>query len=252
MRTMEWQLVDTNGKIWELNNPDSPVRLAKGGKPDLYAHRVATLWGGEATKGRSRVVPTSGSMTVGFYPQLGVDLNRVRREFRAGWANDSYCELKARWTAEEPWVVARVRLPDDNGLPQRDVLTGNIYDTLTVPLGWEGGCWLKSHRATGDTVKVVNTGIRPVKVCVGWKAGGDLVLPSGATVALPTVSNPRRILLDREKSFPVTDEAGVPDRATQKRLWGKALEERVMPGTTGVFKPPAGGWVEWEIGVAEP
>ena len=252
MRNMELVLFDVNGKSWELNNPRSPVRIVRGGRPDLYARGVATMWAGEVTRGRSKVVGYTDTLRVGFYPTRSHDLNKVRREFRAGWANDQYCELRARHTPDGTWATARLRLPDDQGLPPRDVLTPQVFDTLDVPVAWDDGYWRVPMRGKGATVEVFNPGVTRVKVWAVWKTGGTLTLPSGARLSLPTVAETRRVLLDRRKGFPVTALDGTPDRVLQKRLWGQMVEERVMPNTTGVFKPTPGGWLEWELGVPEP
>lgn len=251
MRNMVWELFDVHGRRWRLNHPDSPVRLVKGGLPELYAQQVATVAAGRVVKGKSRVMPGSGSMTVGFYPKPGVDLGQVRRDFRAGWANDAYCVLCARH--EDGVVVeANVRLPDDSGLPVREVLTPHIFDTVTVPLGWDDGVWWLRSRQPGPTVEIQNTGVAPVRVRVEWQRGGRVVLPSGAGFTLPTVKEPRVVALDRAAGFPVTTLAGEPDRTLTRQLWGAVIEEKIMPNTTGTLTVPTGGHVIWEIGVAEP
>lgn len=252
MRNMEVHLFDVNGHCWELNDPDSPVRIVQGGFPDLYARSVATMWAGEATRGRSKVVGYTDTLRVGFYPTESHDLNTVRRRFRAGWANDDYCELRVRHLPDGTRATARLRLPDDQGLAPRDVLTPQVFDTLDVPVAWDDGYWRVPMRGKGTTVEVFNPGITRVKVWAVWKTGGAFTLPSGARLSLPTVAETRRVLLDRAKGFPVETLAGVPDRVLQKRLWGQMVEERIMPNATGVFKPTPGGWVEWELGVPEP
>lgn len=249
-RNARIELFDVNGRAWRLNHPDSPVRIVKGGLGDFHTRAVATTRAGEVVRGGSKVTPMSTSLTVGFYPDHGVNLGRVRREFRAGWANDDYCHLRVIHGNNLP-VTARLRLPDDTGLPPREVLTPGIYDTLQVPVYWEDGCWLTQLSGNGRT-EVFNNGVSRVHVSIVWQTGGTVTLPSKKRFTLPTVPEKRRILLNRAKGFPVTDMNGEPDRTLTREIWGRAVEERIMPGTSGVFTPPTGGVVEWEIGVAEP
>lgn len=249
-RNASIELFDVNGRVWDLNNPESPVRIVRGGLGEFHAKAVATVRAGEVVRGGSKLTSFITSLTVGFYPGHGVNLGEQRRMFRAGWANDDYCQLRV---TPHNWlpVTARLRLPDDTGLPPRDVLTPSIYDTLQVPVYWEDGCWLAQMAGKGRT-EVVNTGVSRVKVWIVWQTGGTVTLPSGKRFTLPTVPEKRRILLDRAKGFPVTDIEGNPDRSLTRELWGRVVEERVMPRTSGVFTPPPGGVVEWEIGVPEP
>lgn len=249
-RNARIELFDVNGRVWCLNDPDSPVRIIRGGLGEFHSRAVATTRAGEVVRGGSKLTPMSTSLTVGFYPKRGVNLGKVRREFRAGWANDDYTELRVTPNYGQP-VTARLRLPDDTGLPSREVLTPGIYDTLQVPVYWEDGCWL-SYMSNRGRTEVVNNGVSRVKVAIVWQAGGIVTLPSGKRFWLPGVPEKRRIVLDRAKGFPVTDLEGNPDRTLTREIWGRAVEERIMPGTTGVFTPPAGGVVEWEIGVPEP
>nr|DAI86643.1 MAG TPA: hypothetical protein [Caudoviricetes sp.] len=244
------ELVDVNGQMWRLNDPASPVRIVRGGLGELSSRAVATTRAGEVVPGGSKLTPVTTSLTVGFYPAPGVELGEVRRAFRAGWANDDYCRLQVT-PNDGMAATARLRLPDDTGLPPREVLTPNLFDTLQVPVYWYDGCWLSYMVGEGRT-EVRNTGVSRVKVWIRWQQGGTVTLPSRRTFELPTVPEPRRVLLDRAKGFPVTTVAGEPDRELTRELWGQVVEERIMPRSSGVFTPPPGGRVEWEIGVREP
>ena len=249
-RNLEVQLFDVNGRMWELNNPRSAVRVVKGGWPELSAKMAATMRDGEPVKGRSRPVPGAATMTVGFYPGH-YDLGEKRRLFRAGWANDEYCTAQVRRPGGV-WHQARVRLPDDAALPGREVATPDIFDTLAVPLAWDDGVWWVRVVDEGTTVVVRNDGLTPVVPSVRWDAGGRLGFPSGMSVTLPTVAGGRVLSLNRRRGFPVTDRDGVPDRDMQRRLWGKIVEEKIMPGETGRFTLPPGATLVWDMGVSEP
>ena len=249
-RNLEVQLFDVNGRVWLLNDPASAVRVRKGGWPELSAKMSATMRDGEPVRGRSRPTPGTATMTVGFYPGHG-DLGKQRRLFRAGWANDEYCTLQVRRPGGV-WVQARVRLPDDSVLPGREVATPDVFDTLAVPLAWDDGVWWARVVENGPTVVVRNTGLTPVVPSVSWDAGGRLGLPSGMSLTLPTVADGRVLSLNRRRAFPVTDRGGVPDRELQRRLWGKIVEEKIMPGSEGRFTLPPGARLMWDMGVSEP
>ena len=249
-RNVEIELFDVNGRMWELNNPHSPVRVVKGGWPALSVKMTGTMRDGEPVRGRSRAVPGSGTLTVGFYPGHG-DLGETRRMFRAGWSHDEYCVLQERRRGGV-WHQARLRLPDDGALPVRSVATPGIFDTLAVPVGWDDGVWWVRMVEDGPTVVVRNDGLVPIRPRVRWRSGGRLVLPSDMSVTLPSVPGVRELWLNRARAFPVTDVDGVPDRAVQGRLWGKIVEEKIMPGAEGRFTLPAGASLVWDVGVGEP
>lgn len=248
MRNARITLVDITGRQWELNGCDGPVRIVRGGLPELYG-RAETRMVGRRAVSTGRALPGGGMLTVGFYPTAGVDLNRVRAEFRAGWSNTEYCHLTVATSVE---ATARIRLADDVALPPRAELTPNIFDTLDVTVAWDDGVWLVPGAQTGGDVVVSNAGIVDMRPGIRWQRWTNVVLPSGYVFNLPEVPEPRVIWLDRARGFPVEDMDGKLDAELTKRLWGSAREVLVPAGQSRTIRVASYAGVVWSEGVAEP
>lgn len=248
MRNAEITLVDVTGRQWDLNTCSEPVRVVQGGLPELYGKAETRMVDGRAV-GTGRALPGGGTLTVGFYPRAGVDMGRVRAEFRAGWSHTEYCHLTVVTTVA---ATARVRLADDAALPPRETLARGVFDTLDITLAWEDGVWLVPQAEEGPKVTIMNGGMVDIRPGIHWKRGGTVTLHSGYTFYLPTVSEPRVLWLDRDRGFPVEDMDGVRDEALTHRMWGVARDERVPVGQARTLTVPAGAHVAWDEGVAEP
>lgn len=248
MRNAEITLVDITGRQWDLNTCSEPVRIVRGGLPELYGRAETRMVGGRAVS-TGRALPGGGTLTVGFYPTAGVDLNQVRAEFRAGWSNTEYCHLTVTTGVE---TTARIRLADDVALPPRAELTPNIFDTLDVTVAWDDGVWLVPQAEEGPKATVVNAGVVDVRPGIYWQRGGTVTLYSGYTFTLPTVPEPRVLWLDRERGFPVEDMGGERDSELTSRLWGAVREECVPAGQQRTLTVPEGAHVAWNEGVSEP
>ena len=248
MRNAQITLVDVTGRQWDLNTCSEPVRVVQGGLPELYGKAETRTVDGRAV-GTGRALPGGGMLTVGFYPTAGVDLNRVRAEFRAGWSHTECCHLTVVTTVA---ATARVRLADDAALPPRETLARGVFDTLDITLAWDDGVWLVPQAEEGPKVTIMNGGMVDIRPGIHWRRGGTVTLHSGYTFTLPTVPEPRVLWLDRDRGFPVEDMGGERDSELTSRLWGSVREECVPAGQQRTLTVPEGAHVAWNDGVAEP
>lgn len=249
-------LIDVGGRVWELTNPASPVRVRYGGWPELSAaitqQTVGVAGGGvRLLPGGGMVSNGTGALTVGFYPDRGVNMLQLRREWVDGWAFDRYCTLNVG-RASEGIYSAQLRLDDSKTLPQPQTLNFDAYFEIATPVVWDRGVWSLAQARPGPRVEITNPGVANVVVAMEWQRGGTVTMPSGATFTVPTVTEPRVITLASGLSFPVTDLSGNPDETLRKQLWGRALDERVKPGQTKTFTGPTGCVWRYNVEVKEP
>lgn len=144
--------------------------------------------------------------------------------------------------------VLPVRLANSLPSPARVPTTGS---RIEVNLIRDEGAWLITESADGPTVTITNTGAAPIGPRITWTgAGGAVMLPSGATFALPAVTSPRTMYLDRRRAGQVYAAGEVLDReATHEAA---AVGEMVPVGQTRVFRVPAGARIQWDQEVLDP
>lgn len=257
MQAYKLRLIDVKGRVWNLNDCRSPVRVRHGGWPTLTAratqHTVGLAGGGRrVVPGRGRITDGSGALTVGFYPEVGRDLREVRRRWIDGWAFDEPCQLQVVGAEREGKYTALVRLDEGREIDQPQTLNFATFFELAMPIVWDKSGWVSKRTRPGPDATITNNGMANAVVSIEWGSGGTVTMPSGATFTLPYTADRRIITLDRGLSFPVTDLNGTPDKAMQRRLWGRALDEQVKPGQTKTFKGPTGCVFRYELREIEP
>lgn len=263
MQAFKLRLVDVNGRVWHLNDPNSPVRVRHGGWPGVSAkvtqQTIPLARGGRrVVPGRGRVADTSGTLTVGLYPGVGVDLRRVRRRWIDGWSFDEPCQLQVVGKEREGKYTLPLRLDGEREIPQPATINFDVFQELAMPVVVDRAVWASKRTRAGDNptqptvASITNTGVSTIGVSLEWGTGGRVTLPSGASFALPYTAQRRIITLDRSLSYPVTDLNGVEDKAMQERLWGVAMEETIKPKQTKVFTGPPGSVFRYELEVKEP
>lgn len=133
-------------------------------------------------------------------------------------------------------------LPAPGVIPRRGA-------SVAVSLVSDVGVWVKPMSGMGS-VTVTNHGDVPVWPTIAWDgAGGPVILPSGATFALPAVPSPRVVDLTRSSSGVVRDDSGRVDREVTRKLL--MIAECVPVGGTAKFTAPEGATLHWGIGVLD-
>lgn len=113
------------------------------------------------------------------------------------------------------------------------------------------GVWELPRFGTGS-VKVVNHGDVHVWPKIRWKgAGGEVVLPSGATFTLPPVASWRTLNFDPATSCEVVDDHGVLDAPLWRQV-RSVFVEGVPTGGERLYRVPDGAELLWRIGVLNP
>lgn len=241
----------TGRRVMDLTAGSEGVHMEQGGAQNLPVaspQRLGVELVDEPGEHETGVVfpRTSGSFTVTCHPHKGKSAAEVEQWFKR--------ELAARGGFEF-WVTG------DGGRPRRQTQKLVRFSApatqpehagfirLTVDVDAMDPLFYETDSETG-TVDVINTGVVKVWVNVWWEEGGSLVMPSGAISTLPTVAEPRTLVLNPHESCVVIDEDGVPDRD----VWGTfpTYPEAVMPGKFARFSAPAGALVSWRVGYTDP
>lgn len=162
-------------------------------------------------------------------------------EFRAAWSHRLYGQLILE-SGGLQWHLA-VRLSAPLAAPTFRPTAGA---RIPVALVADRGVWESTGTGTG-TVEITNFGDITVWPSIVWSGSGQrITLPSGATIALPTVTGEHTVSLDRT-------HGGIVTRAGQ--LTGISVDlvsEGVPAGQTRTYKASAGARLEWGIGVLDP
>lgn len=213
MSVWEWEYFSPEGRAWPLTPASHHgVFIEEGGFPDLVAHRGETVMSGEM-----RVVVAG--------PNVGRGNGEVMADFRQDFDDDVYGTLVARSDDFLGELSARVRLSPEGFISQPEAQPDERgYVQLSVPLESDRDRWVCEDSYGGMVCVVENYGVGPLYPRVVWTSGGSVVMPSGASLALPTVSEPRVIDFHPRRSGYVTDVEGNEDRDLWVRLRGFYFE----------------------------
>lgn len=260
-RDTKIELYDVNGRVWNLNDPTSQVRIVRGGMPTLEAKLIPHKVAGRVQPGSGIPQSQQATMRVGFYPGPE-DLGTLKRRFRAGWAHDRECTLRVSGGTMTP-LEAHLRLPDDGAIASPQVLSPRqVFEVMEVPMWWEDGVWWSKRfiAATKDLPKkkinikdqlvnntaygfdLTNYGCVPLKIGVKSHANGVAIeWPSGMVlqadtnlvgaamreieepyIGRETEIYPYTLWLDRKKGLSIVDVQGRPMLKMQRAWWSSA------------------------------
>lgn len=214
MRLWHWEYFSPEGRAWPLTKfSHRGVYIEEGGFPELVASR-----GGEVMSGQLLVVVDG--------PSVGRSNAEVLAEFRQDFDDELYGTLVARSDDFLGELSARVRLAPDSSIPFPEVQPDERgFVQFSVPVESDRARWVCEESYGGPVCEVENYGVGPCFPRVVWSgSGGRLVMPSGASLVLPAVSEPRVIDFDPRRSGYVTDLEGREDRELWVQLRGFYFE----------------------------
>lgn len=213
MSVWKWEYFSPEGRHWPLTPAEhNGVYIEEAGFPEL-----AVMAGARTMSGAINVVVDG--------PAVGRTNSSVMADFRQDFDDELYGTLVA--SSDDLFGALSVRLrlgqeglitfpaaqPDERGFVQ-----------FTVPVESDQARWVSEDTYFGPTCVVENFGVGVVWPRVVWTTGGKLTMPSGATLTLPTVQQPRVIDFHPERSGYVTDLTGVEDRELWVKLRGFYFE----------------------------
>lgn len=122
---------------------------------------------------------------------------------------------------------------------------------LRIPLVADEGVWKVGPYVGTGLVTVSNFGDTITYLEFAWQgAGGDITLPSGATLKLPAVSERRRLLLNPADSCAIIDDTGTVDHTLWQQI--SYLPEGVPAGGQRTYRLPAGATATWYVSTLDP
>ncbi|MGV0327301.1 hypothetical protein ACUY2E_10245 [Corynebacterium confusum] len=176
-------------------------------------------------------------------------IDDVMSAWRRAWSKHRDCTLRV--DDDKDSLSLRLRL--ESVVPNLPSLDAEGYEEFSQSVvAPEGAAWLRKSSRLGPSVRVVNAGDHEAWVSIRWQRGGSVRLPSGATFILPTVPEPRTILLDPGESCAVVDVDGVLDRSLWVELRSRVFPEPVPPGQVREFVVPEGASVLFNERVDDP
>lgn len=204
----------------------------------------------------------SGVQSVGV-PGQSVDFrDRVVQPMVGGFtlvvkSVEAYGEARRLFSTREVGVLSvvgeqRVDLPVRlaESLPAPASLP-DVGARVAVRLVNDAGVGLVSMAQSGPSVTVTNWGDVPVSTEIDWDGvSGPVTLPSGASFALPYVSERHTLRLDRRHAGEVYDTEGryVPGLTEQIG----AVAELVPVGGEHTYRIPGAAVLRWSVGVLDP
>lgn len=242
------------GDYFELTSRDEPrVQLNEGGVSGLVASpdvpvASSVVGVGQVPTGLS-VAGMSGSLSGLIVGQEGGEVAGLYRRWRRAWSVVKPGVLQVS-TGDGSWVSTPVRaasIPDWVGKDEWDL----VEIPWSVSVVSDAGLWFGSPMWGEGSVTVTNIGDVNIHPKIRWKgAGGQVILPSGASFTLPVTSSERVLLLDPLESLAVVDNDDILDRA----LWpiAGAISEGVPPGESRIFTVPTGARLEWRVPLFDP
>lgn len=248
---VEYVVVTPQGEEYNLTTGNQGVFMEQGGAEGLpraqpQENGVAVVGvPGERYTGMT-IPKAEGSFTVSCFPHEGLSNKEVESRFKAGFSHH-----REGWFIIKGWpqgdLKMRFRLAGFSA-PTRQAKHG-IFTRVTVDLSAARGLWDQQFTGTG-VVQVVNMGDAVIHPRARWREGGDLVMPSGAVVPLPTVSDARTLVLDASESNVVIDDQGEVDH----EVWGSfpVYPEGVPVGETRTYQLPDGATLIWDVGYLDP
>lgn len=240
MSVWEWEYFSPEGRAWPLTPASHHgVFIEEGGFPELAAHQ------GEAVMSGQLLVVVDG-------PSVGRSNAEVMAEFRQDFDDELFGTLVARSDDFLGEVSARVRLSPE-GLISQPVAQPDErgFVQLSVPLASDRDRWVAEGTYSGPACMVENYGVGMLWPRVVWQRGGQVLLPSGASLVLPGVSEPRVIDFHPRRSGLVTDLAGEVDHDLWVRLRGFYFEG-VPRRAVRRFVIPAGARLVAPVPMREP
>lgn len=236
------------GKKYELLEEDWSTGLKHGGFKGLggtWSDVTVTAPGAPGQVLDSQNISAmTGSITVLVKAELW-------KEFRAGFSTTLVGTLTLHDTGVGD-LHAQVRL---NGpLPPPDAEPEDEdYLEIEVPLVVDTGAWLTDYVSGTGIVNVTNGGDIALHLRIRWSGdGGVVTVPSGATFALPAVTEERILLLNTMESLAVLTPAGEVDYELMRSLSRQVLPEGVPPGKTRTYSVPTGAQLEYRVGHIDP
>lgn len=138
--------------------------------------------------------------------------------------------------------------------------TSGFYENWHVKVPWsvvaDSGAWWQTHTETAgveqEIVTVTNFGEAICTPVIEWEQAGTVTPPSGASFDLPAVDGRRRLVLDVNENYLVTDMAGVIDRPTWEAVRGNVFASPILPGHSEEWWIPPKSMLVWEVGVKNP
>lgn len=166
-------------------------------------------------------------------------IDETVRLWRRSWSRHTFGTLRVNDPGSwETWLP--LRLSESVGsLPAVDA-HGFEEFTQAVVSDPAHPYWRRTRVYSSPSFKVANAGEYETWPRVRWVQGGTLVMPSGASVTLPSVSSPRTLFLDPFESCAVVDDSGVLDRELWRRLRGQVTPEPIPVGEVREFTIPGG------------
>lgn len=230
------RLVGVDGSIWPLTSLDHDGVFLRAEPTGLVAEDGAFA-------GSLELVAADNL-------PLGGELRPIRvtsRRWRNAWSTRKWSKLVVSDDEgmEDYWLEVRLRVPIDD-FPEVDP---EGFVEFSQQVVGRSSSWLRTVRASGDVVRVVNPGDVDSWPRVRWDNGGVVTMPSGATVDLPPVAEPRTIVLDPGESCVVLDDEGNVDRDLWVSLRGGVFPEVIPPDDSyREFGLPEGAVLFHEVG----
>ena len=214
MSAWEFEYFSPEGRAWPLAAHDHHgVFIQEGGMPNLAARRGETVMSGEIQ------VIVAGSL-------IGKSNSEVMAAFRQDFDDELYGTMVARSKEYYGELVTRLRLGAESSISDPEWQPDSKgHVTFSVPVESDRQRWTSEESFDGPACLVENYGVGAMLwPRVMWRQGGALVMPSGARLSLPSLSEPRVIDFDPNKSGLVTDLSGVVDEGLWVQLRGFYFE----------------------------
>lgn len=192
--------------------------------------------------------PIRGSVAVLIESAPALDAETLALEFRQAFHHRKQGQL----AVATRWGTARLRVRRDGLIPDPKEVNGKTKTIeLRIPVIADDGVWMLGPYSETGIAEVSNNGDTTVYVELQWSGtGGQVTLPSGAQLNLPSSPEPRKVLLNPWDACAVVNDKGSIDHSLWNRI--DTIPEGIPPEETATFRLPAGVTAVWQVGILDP
>lgn len=245
------QYLSPDGKYFPLTQ--DPINLLEGGLEGLTGActdqplimpgvpgQLVSYQTIEATKGTLKLLITTKDTA-----QAHSLLTRLRKAFHP--RKHGVLTISTRWGRLSAHIRADGPIPPPIEVENHD----RIEYEMPIAVICDDGLWWQSYESADTRTTIVNHGDVIIYPTISWKnTGGDVILPSGAHLRLPTINTPRRLLLSPLESNVILDEHDQIDYPAWQQI--PKITEGIEAGGKATYQIPNGAKISWRIGVLDP
>lgn len=235
-----WHIVEDHDKV-------EGVELAgvSGLVAQIEKTEVASSTGVGVEETGELVPKMTGTLSLKIFPDetAGMVLGEVHRQIKRSFSTRRFGTLRVSDSEMTEWS-ARARVQsgwDPPSLSPWSLLLDSV--DLAVPLEVLDGAWVgEQEEHSGTNLIITNHGDLDLYPLVAWAGSGRTVtIPSGQTIALPTVDTTRHLSTDPGTGYVITDPVtGLRDTTAWASMRGQPVMGRTRTGESTTWSTSTG------------